>query len=175
MKIDESKIYTLLTADKVRLGSKGYFADTLKNLREVVDQERSENYGEIGEIKDNSYIARFKIKNFDIEESLANPFRSYGLFYLVEESKEKKLRPYRDTDEMIEDFMKRFNVNVPPYEMPLIWVKTKCADKKYLIVRFASNLTICLNFEVYTPTFEDLVEGYTYLDGSPCGIEEDEE
>ena len=29
--------------------------------------------------------------------------------------------------------------------------------------------------EVYTPTLEDLVEGYTYLDGSPCGIEEDEE
>ena len=172
MKIDESKIYTLLTADKVRLGSKGYFADTLKNMREVVDQERSENYGEIAEIKDNSYIARFKIKNCDIEESLANPFTAYGLFYLVEVPKEKKLRPYRDTDEMIEDFKKRFNVNVPPYAMPLIWIKAKGADKKYLIVRFASALTICHNVEVYTPTLEDLVEGYTYLDGSPCGIEE---
>ena len=71
--------------------------------------------------------------------------------------------------------MERFNVNVPPYAMPLIWVKTKGADKKYLIVRFASALTICHNVEVYTPTLEDLVEGYTYLDGSPCGIEEDEE
>lgn len=26
--------------------------------------------------------------------------------------------------------------------------------------------------EVYTITLEDLVEGYIYLDGSPCGIEE---
>lgn len=170
MKIDESKIYTLLTADKVRLGSKGYFADTLKNLREVVDQERSENYGEIGEIKDNSYIARFKIKNFDIEESLANPFRSYGLFYLVEGP--KKLRPYRDTDEMIEDFEKRCNMKFPPCAMPMIWLKAKDADKKYLIVRFASASTICLNVEVCTPTLEELAEDYTYLDGSPCGMKE---
>lgn len=100
MKFDKEKIFTVLNANEVRIGSSGYFADNL---------------------------------------------------------------------------MKRFNVNVPPYAMPLIWVKTKGADKKYLIVRFASALTICHNVEVYTPTLEDLVEGYTYLDGSPCGIEEDEE
>ena len=63
-------------------------------------------------------------------------------------------------------------MNVPPYAMPLIWIKTEDADKKYLIVRFASAMTICHNTEVYTPTFEDLAEAYTYLDGSPCGIEE---
>lgn len=114
---------------------------------------------------DNSYGCRFRKKDGN----------TYALFYLTEEPREKKLRPYMDTDEMIEDFEKRFNVNVQPYEMPLIWVKTKGADKKYLIVRFASALTICHNVEVYTPTLEDLVEGYTYLDGSPCGIEEEEE
>ena len=68
--------------------------------------------------------------------------------------------------------MKRFNVYVQPYEMPLIWVKTKDADKKYLIVRFASALAICHNIEVYTITLEDLAEAYTYLDGSPCGMKE---
>lgn len=123
-------------------------------------------YGEIEEIMDNSYGCRFRMNK---------DRHTYSFFYLVEEPGEKKFRPYKNTDEMVEDFKERFNVNVPPYEMPLIWVKTKGADKKYLIVRFASALTICHNIEVYTPMLEDLVEDYTYLDGSPCGIEEDEE
>lgn len=165
MNFDKEKIFTVLNANEVRIGSSGYFADSLRDLKIAVEEECSRAYGEIEEIMDNSYACRFRKKDCD----------TYTLFYLAEEHREKKLRPYNNTDEMVEDFKERFNVNVPPYEMPLIWVKTKGTDKKYLIVRFASALTICLNFEVYTPTFEDLVEGYTYLDGSPCGIEEDEE
>ena len=162
MKFDKEKIFTLLNANEVGIGSLGYFADNLRSLRVVAEEEDSRAYGEIEEIMDNSCSCRFRKKNGN----------TYCLFYLAEEPREKNLRPYKDVDEMVEDFMKRFNVNVPPYAMPLIWVKTKGADKKYLIVRFASALTICHNVEVYTPTLEDLVEGYTYLDGSPCGIEE---
>lgn len=164
MEFDKSRVFTVLNADEVKIGSSGYFADNLRSLRVAAEEECSGAYGEIEEIMNNSYGCRFRKKNGD----------TYTLFYLAEETGEKKLRPYNDVDEMVEDFKERFNVNVPPYEMPLIWVKTKDTDKKYLIVRFASDLTICLNFKVYTPTFEDLVEGYTYLDGSPCGIEEDE-
>ncbi len=162
MVFDKSKVYTALNADEIKPGSKGYFADNLKVLKEAALSEDSVMFGEIENIYDDSCSRRFNIKD-DC---------GYCLFYLIEEPQEKKLRPYKDTDEMVEDFKKRFNVNVPPYAMPLIWVKTKGADKKYLIVRFASALTICLNVEVYTPTLEDLAEGYTYLDGSPCGIEE---
>lgn len=162
MKFDKNRIYTAVNADNIIVGSKGYFADNLESLEDAVYQEDSMVYGEIEEIKSKVVSCRFKIKND----------ANYGLFYYVEEPEEKKFRPYKDTDEMIEDFKKRFNVNVPPYAMPLIWIKTKGADKKYLIVRFASALTISLNVEVYTPTLEDLAEGYTYLDGSPCGIEE---
>lgn len=165
MKFDKEKIFTVLNANEVRIGSSGYFADNLRSLRVATEEEYSRAYGEIEEIMDNSYGCRFRKKDGD----------TYTLFYLAEEPREKKLRPYKNMDEMVEDFKERFNVNVPPYEMPLILLKTKGADKKYLIVNFASALTICHNVEVYTPALEDLVEGYTYLDGSPCGIEEDEE
>lgn len=164
MEFNKAKVFTALNADEIKIGSKGYFADTLENLKDVVEHEHSGYYGKLVEIKNESYECRFSL----------NDNYNYSLFYLVEDRKEE-FRPYKNTDEMVEDFMKRFNVNVPPYAMPLIWVKTKGADKKYLIVRFASALTICHNVEVYTPTLEDLVEGYTYLDGSPCGIEENEE
>lgn len=164
MKFDKEKIFTVLNANEVEIGSSGYFADNLRSLRVAAEEECSRAYGEIEEIMNNSYGCRFRKKNGD----------TYTLFYLVEDRKEE-LRPYKNTDEMVEDFKERFNVNVPPYAMPLVWVKMKDSDRKYLIVRFSSDLTICHNVEVHTLTFEDLVEGYTYLDGSPCGIEEDEE
>lgn len=77
MEFDESKIYTLVTADKVKIGSKGYFSDNLIDLKNIVERERSDRYGKITGIKDNSYTARFQIGgNYN-----------YGLFYLVEEPK----------------------------------------------------------------------------------------
>lgn len=160
MKFDKSRVFTVANANEVVAGSKGYFADNMSDLRDKVEDDGT-IIGELLHVMTDDYEYRFE--TYD-------SYR-FGLFYLVEEPKEKKLRPYNSTDEMVEDFKRRFNANVPPYAMPLIWIKAKNTDKKYLIVRFASALTICLNVEVYTPTFEDLAEGYTYLDGSPCGME----
>ena len=162
MEFDKSRIYTVVNADEVKLGSAGYFADNIYSLQQVVKHNDRECFGKVDCIKDISTGFRF----------VADNGTCFSLFYLIEEQEEKKLRPFKDTDEMVEDFKKRFNVCVQPYEMPLIWIKVKDTDKKYLVVRFASSLTICHNVEVYAPTLEDLVEGYTYLDGSPCGIEE---
>lgn len=163
MEFDKSKVFTALNADEARVGSKGYFSDSFGQLKEVVSNNSLTHYGELTAIHPDYRPSRFE------RDTAPN----WLLFYLVKEPGEKKFRPYRDSDEVIEDFKKRFNVKVPPYGMPLIWIKIKDTDKKYLVVRFASTLTICHNDEFYTPTFENLVKGYTYLDGSPCGIEED--
>lgn len=167
MEFDKSRVYTSVNADEVKVGSKGYFADNIAELQRCVFNEDKDYFLIIKEIATNDVNYRFIADNYIGKET------SWNLFYLVEEQEEKKFRPYMYNDEMIEDFKKRFNVKVQPYEMPLIWIKMKDTDKKYLVVRFASTLTICHNDEVYTPTFEYLVKGYTYLDGSPCGIEED--
>ena len=163
MEFDKSRIYTVVNADEVKLGSAGYFADSIYSLQQAVQHNDKECFGKVDCIKGTNTGFRF----------VADNGTCFSLFYFIEEQEEKKFHPYRDSDEMVEDFKKRFNVKVPPYEMPLIWIKMKDTDKKYLVVRFASTLTICHNDEVYTPTFEYLVKGYTYLDGSPCGIEKD--
>lgn len=162
MEFDKSKVFTALNADEVKIGSKGYYANSLGYLKEVVSNNSLARYGKLTAIRDD-----YKTDRFEIDTT-----SNWHLFYLVEEPRENKFRPYKDVDEMVEDFMKRFNMHVQPYEMPLIWIKTEDADKRYLIVRFASAVTICHNTEVYTLTLEDLAEGYTYLDGSPCGIKE---
>ena len=163
MEFDESKVYTLVNADKVKLGSKGYFADSLKELKIAVEQERSDNYGEITEIDDDSQSARFRNEYIYY----------YSLFYLVEESEEKKFRAYVDTDEMIDHFYKHFNLTPQDYSLPTLWVKSKDNYTKYVIVRVTEDeVTICLESYVYTIGLNQLFSRYTWLDDSPCGINE---
>lgn len=73
---------------------------------------------------------------------------------------------------MIEHFCQHFNLILPEYSLPALWVKNNNA--KYLITRVSKN-TVSFVFEpmVYTTCLDTLFDEYTWLDGSPCGIEED--
>ena len=85
------------------------------------------------------------------------------------EDGKKKYRPYESPAEMIVDFIDRFKVNCPSYCEPLIWVKGKGTDNRYLVFAFCEN---GIEFNDDEPfEFEPLFDCYTYLDGSPCGKE----
>lgn len=43
MEFDKSKIYTVVNADEVKIGSKGYFANTILELETCVELEASLN------------------------------------------------------------------------------------------------------------------------------------
>ena len=64
----------------------------------------------------------------------------------------------------------RFNVEVPPYDMPIIWVNYKNIKDCMHITRFMGNAVV---FTVSAEGMGNLFERYTYLDGSPCGIKEE--
>ncbi len=76
-------------------------------------------------------------------------------------------RPYKDCDEMIADFKKRFSVTVPFCTIPSIWVKSN-NDKEF--ITGVDDNYVRVNVTWYT--LDDLFEDYTYLDGSPCGVKE---
>lgn len=160
MEFDESKVFTLLNADAVNIGSKGYFADNLKDLKEAVEHGERENYGEIEAITCEADNCRFSIKKGSI----------FALFYLVKEPKEEKLRPYNDTNEMIDHFNEHFDLIPQKYRLPTMWIKHKDSGCKYLITGCADDHILAYP---YTIKFEVLLENFTYLDDSPCGIEED--
>ena len=75
MEFDMTKVFTSLNADEVKVGSKGYFADSLRGLRVAVEREYRQAYGELDEIYNDSIDYRFHIRGC----------YSYNLFYLVEE------------------------------------------------------------------------------------------
>lgn len=166
MKFDESKVYTALNADEIKVGSKGYFADSIGLLKECVTREKKAYYGKIESIYHEAIAARFSIENDG----------SYIFFYLIEEEpQEKKLRPYRDTDEMIEDFERRLNITPQKHCPPTIWIKKTVTGVKYLVVRIGfDEITIVYDCSAHTLDVSELVDIYTYLDGSPCGIEEED-
>lgn len=70
---DPDKILTCVTADKAKVGMKGYFADTLLSLRSRV--ENNEQISELIEILDEASMCRFK----------NNEHIKYFLFYPIDE------------------------------------------------------------------------------------------
>ena len=82
---------------------------------------------------------------------------------------EPTYRPYKDTDEMIADFKKRFNVEVPSYSMPEIWVKNKGTKVRGFVFEFGFQR---VRISGGLLDMEHLFNTFVYLDGSPCGIVE---
>lgn len=84
----------------------------------------------------------------------------------------EEYRPYKDCDEMIEDFNKRFRADsyvIRGGDLPLIWIKDE--DATSLITDFGVNgdkERVCLgavNRDMY-----ELLDYFTYLDGSKVGV-----
>lgn len=174
MEFDISRVYTMLTADEVKEGSEGYFADNFKDLKDIIAREFSESYGKIRKINAEGYSLRF-LKEDDYD---------FGLFYLIKEPEENKFRPYSNPDEMIEDFKKRYNSyggwsgKENPMYSPLIWIKSKDTGFRHLVTDYGDNDNcshcnkICIWIGTLPINFKELYENYTYLDGTPCGIKE---
>lgn len=174
MEFDKSKIFTSVNADEVKIGSKGYFADSLGQLKQKVRDD--EEIEEIAEIEPEREKSRFIYK--DYKNQCGIEF-SFSLFYLVEEPKEKTYRPYRTCAEMISDFIERYNsysgaINTHnPMYNPLIWLILKSDNSKRLVFGFLTNSENGLDYvNIASLTYVSLgaiFENYTYLDGSPCG------
>ena len=83
-------------------------------------------------------------------------------------------RPYKSVKELVSDFKQRFDTHTPAYAMPLVWVKKErgAVKKTKLITAFneRENLVSLDGGEVYD--MDGLYKDYTFLDGSPCGVQE---
>lgn len=155
MKFDKSKVYTVLNADEVKIGSKGFFGDYISGLKNNMEDGKIFT---VRKIWGENYFTRFQ----------AEDGTNYALFYLVEEPEEEKYRPYENTDEMVEDFKERFNTNGSSYAEPLIWVKRKgdVVEQQLITGFYEKNVFV----EDYAKPLKELFEDFTYLDGSPCGM-----
>lgn len=162
MKFNVDKVYTSLNADKVKIGSKGYYADTLNCLKDKVKNGYNGSIGTIDEIKDDLYKSRFNIKGGN----------AYCLFYLLDDPRVYGYHPYKNTDELIKDFKNQFYSTPQESSISLIWIKNK-NNQKFLIMSFDTNgVSFASGHIVHKISLSTLFKKYTYLDNTPCGIAE---
>ena len=146
MEFDKTRVYSAYNADEVKVDSKGYFADSISELKKKVDEGSelltlTKIYGE-------ESATRFSI----------SPISSYILFYLVEEPKEKIYRPYNDTAEM-------------PNGAMLDTVVSR--DGTRLLITAAEDKRVYLGPQGWVSLL-DLYQFYVWPNGTPCGVEEQE-
>lgn len=144
MKFDKTRVYSICNADEVKIGSKGFFADNISDLKKKVNEGHElltlvKIYGE-------KSATRFSI----------SPISSYILFYLVEEPKEKIYRPYDDTAEMPNGAMLDIVVS---------------SDNTRLLITAAEDKRVYLGPQGWVDLY-DLYKYYTWPNGTPCGVEE---
>ena len=146
MEFDKTRVYTAFNADEVKVGSKGYFADSINELKKKVNN-------------DNELLTLTKIYG---EESATrfsvSPISSYILFYLVEEPKEKVYRPYDDTAEMPNGAMLNTVVS---------------SDGTRLLITATEDKRVYLGPQGWVSLI-DLYTCYTWPNDTPCGVEEQE-
>lgn len=163
MEFDKSKVYTALNADEVPIGSNGFVANSINELKDKVSRSDSFIVASITDVLDDTFAGRFMIDSST---------RSFPFFYLLKKPAEKKYCPYLDTNEMIFDFKKRFSQ--PDNTIPLIWVENAAGDKK-LITSFNGDSVLIP--EQSPISMDMLFVLYKYTNNSPCGrlVEEDDE
>lgn len=85
--------------------------------------------------------------------------------------REKHYRPFKDTDELIKTWIAKRMITFPDLCMPHIWVRSKFnkAHKGCLITNFFGIYVMMNNQQCF---LSRLFDEYTFLDGSPCGVEE---
>lgn len=145
------EILDFRTKDKAVVGKRYFFSDILYNL--IISPEDC-TVKILGRVKEH---ARFP---FEIGSNISFQFAREII------GEEPKYRPYKDTDEMVEDFKRRAEITTSEMSLPLIWVKSKKTDFRYLLSDFGTATVDAVGFS-------DLLDDYTYLDGSPCGIKEE--
>lgn len=82
---------------------------------------------------------------------------------------EKEYRPFDNTAELMLHYSKHFNIDFPPFYEPIIWVKNKHDEKRFLIIGYDEE-TVDIGISKFT--MKDLFRQCVFLDGSPIGQEE---
>lgn len=146
MKFDKTRVYTASNADEVKVGSKGYFADNISELKSKISE--GDEPLTLAEIYGEEAATRFATLSASV----------YFLFYLVEAPKEKIYRPYKDTAEIPNGTI--LNVVV-------------ANDGTRLLITAVEDKRVYLGPQGWVDMF-DLYNYYTWLNGTPCGKEEQE-
>lgn len=163
MKFDFSKVYSWATADELKSGDLVICADTIPNLKDLV--ENDETPETIDKIKEADKTYRFALIRDEV-------IFDYAFAYLV--GRAKRLRPYTTTEELIAHWLEKGGAwQDKALTLPNIWVKHRSTGIKSQISDF--DIDFVYLGDMGRVSLGRLAGDYLFLDDSPCGILEEVE
>ena len=149
MEFDKLRVYTALNADELKVGSKCIFADTVKELKEVICENRIDTlFG----ITDEQYSCRFVSDH--------GRKRQFALAYLIEPPAEPKHLPFASNKKAMEAIVKHGG-----------WVKHKNEQYSFITaidIGEEDGYEIKIDDDWFSA--DELLKNYVFADdGSPCG------
>ena len=204
MEFCKDRIFTALNADELKQGDKVIVADTIMELRKFIEEKADDMtlFPKIKEILSDNHEKRFYLEDnmryplaylVERKENCTNcgshdvcgfvqnqsRFASLNRCEAWKPKTEKPYRPFRDTDELIKVWEKKWSDKTNGQKwhdcklnMPLIWIRKKESVQKsdgHLITDF---LVTGVEVKSYYYDLSELFTDFEFLDGSPCGVEE---
>lgn len=146
MKFDKSRVYTAVNADELKVGSKCLFADTLAELRALVQECEGYSKSELREIREDDEVYRLVDK----------VGHTSALAYLLLSPDEPKYKPFESAEKAMEAIKKHG-----------WWIKKKSNGYQRIVI--AKSSTSLRLFDGWF-TLEEIFYNYVFADdGSPCG------
>jgi hypothetical protein len=104
-------------------------------------------------------------------EDIINPAWETYYKYRIKPIKPKEYVPFDTVQELIDYWDKKHPSNRPTDTLPLIWIKNKDRDRKYLITEFYfdNHFNADISTSQAEHSLRNLFEEYTFLDGSIIG------
>lgn len=146
MTFDKSRVYTALNAERLPIGSKCVFADTVYELKELVNKRGKLRTKVFTRIRGDTQICRFQ----------SNDGQYHILAYLIESSAEPKCQPFESIKEAVEAIKKHG-----------WWIKDTIYNRCSAVIGYDDDTVKT----VYDSVGVDaLFDGFVFADdGSPCG------
>ena len=161
MEFDKSRVYTAVNADELKIGSKCLFADTIAELRNMVQDEDAQYYmSELTQVFPDSVVERFEQDDTEV----------YAFAYLIEPPAEPNHKPFENLKQLIAATKKHGET-----------VKSIAGQKESTIIGMTLNNRVIIDKsfsksfgqsygDKVSCTTEELLDNFVFLsDNSPCG------
>lgn len=83
-----------------------------------------------------------------------------------EQETQKKWRPFKDRNEFIEEYKRRFSLACNTNEIPSMWIRAK--TDSIALVTYMTDEEVKIGDILIT--WKELFKDFTFIDGSPCGV-----
>jgi len=159
MKFDKSRVYTAVNADELKIGSRCFFADTVRGLRRKVEEEDA-----------NRVETFYRLHNNGADNLFVGNNYAYCYAYLIEPPAEPKYKPFENLKQLIVATEKHGET-----------VKSISGQKESTIIgmTLSNRVIIDKSFsqsfgqsygDKVSCTTEELLDNFVFLsDNSPCG------